>query len=283
MKTIPLTLSAFVLLAVWASPATGQARFSGHGFTSANAFHLALSGPGEVEASTNLQTWTKFATVSQETALEDLASRQMGWRFFRLRGGTASNVIGFVKLTIPAGKLAILGNAFAAPLRFDLPERRHDIFGTTNPAVKISLYANGTFVPHVLDSKSGAFSPALRPIRPQEGFTIENTGTTPLLVRLSGDVRQGQFTMAVPAGSSLLVPPVPVPAPLSKILNFSPKDGMQVDVFNEQTQAHQTSTYDSLGNKGWQPELGEYRPGRAFLFKTPEAVSWVSSYSVNAH
>jgi hypothetical protein len=49
-----------------------------------------------VEASTNLQNWAKFAAISQETTLDDLTSRQMEWRFYRLRGGaiSSSNVIG---------------------------------------------------------------------------------------------------------------------------------------------------------------------------------------------
>lgn len=273
--------AAVFLTAPLAVSVTAQPRFTGHGFDDAGVFHMTVSGATDVEASTNLQTWAKYATVSQETRLDDLASRQMEWRFYRLSGSSGSNLIGFVKAAIPGGKLAILGNPFAGELKLDSPEGRTQLFGSTNPAVKLSLYANGTFTPHTLDRTSGTWAPALRPIRTREGFSVENTGTRPVTVRFSGVVPQGQLNMNLPAGASLVVPPVPQPGPLALVLGLPAKDGMQIDYFNEQSQAHQVSTFDALDG-AWMPKLPDYRPGRALIVKTPAAVTWTKSFSAGA-
>jgi len=154
MKNLTLNLLAGAAITAAAISASAQTQLSSHGFTDPGAFRLVVSGAGEVEVSQDLQSWSHYASVTQSTGLEDLASRGADRRFYRLRG--TSNVVGYVNVMVPAGKIAILGNAFAAPLRLDTPEGRHAAFGITNPPVKLSLYTNGNFVAHTLDAASGA-------------------------------------------------------------------------------------------------------------------------------
>jgi len=282
MKKQTSILTAIVLTAGCAFSMAAESRLAGQGFTSAGVFHISTSGAADVEVSTNLEVWTKLASVSQELTLEDTASRRPGWRFYRVRDGGAigSNVVGYVKVSIPPGKMAILGNPFAALLRLDSPEQRHEIFGMTNPAVKVSIYTNGNFAAHSLDKATGTWSPPLRPIRSQEGFAVENLGSSPLQVKMSGQVRLGVFNVALPAGSSLFVPPVPQPGPIADVVGIPGKDGMQIDYFNEETQSHQNSTFDSL-SKGWSPKLPDYKPGRAFVVKAPAAVNWTKNATMS--
>lgn len=175
--------------------------------------------------------------------------------------------------------MAILGNPFSQPLRLDTPAGRSQTFGMTNPAVKVSLYSNGSYIPHTLDTSTGTWTPALREIRPQEGFSLENLSNRALTVRLSGEVRQGAINMSLPAGSSLVVPPAPQAGAIAEALGIPGKDGMQLHVFNEETQSYQTATFDSLEN-GWLPKLPDYKPGRSFVVKVPEAVTWTKTFNV---
>jgi hypothetical protein len=280
MKTITLISALSALNAALALCAVAESRLSGYGFSSSGLYHVTTSGAGDVEVSTNLQTWTKLASVSQELTLEDLASRHPGWRFYRAAGGggaASSNILGYVKAAIAPGKMAILGNPFTMPLRLDTPEGRRDVFGTTNPVIKISIYGtNGTAVAHTLDKATGTWSPPLRPIRVQEGFAVENVGASMVQVKMGGELRRGPLNMSVPAGSSLVVPPVPQMGSVADVLGIPGKDGVQIDYFNDETQKHETSTYDSLSN-GWTPKPPEYKPGRAVMVKTPAAATWTKS------
>jgi hypothetical protein len=279
MNKMILSFAAVVCAATFAMPASAQTRFAAQGFNAAGDFQMTLSGPGDIEASTNLQTWTRFASVSQETTLDDVASRKAEWRFYRLRGGSApGNAIGFVKATIQPGRLALLGSAFATPLRLDTPEGRAQVFGIPNPQIELALYANGNFTPHTLNTATGAWSPALRPLRDQEGFSVKNLGATPLAVRMSGELRQGQINLSLPAGPSLVVPPVPQPGPVIMVLGIPSQDGMQILFFNEETQAYVVSSYDPF-DAAWQPKLPDYRPGRSFVVRSPAAVNWTKTFS----
>jgi hypothetical protein len=278
MKKQTSVLIAIALTAGCAFSVTAEPRLEGHGFTN-GVFHITSSGATEVEVSHDLEVWTKLATVSQQKhTVDDPASRQPGWRFYRAReaGAIGSNVIGYVKVIIPPGKKAILGNPFVSQVRLDSPAFRHTVFGASNPPVKVSLYVNGNFVPHTLDKATGAWSPSLGPIRSREGFAVENLGTTPLQVNMSGPLQLGVIQVGVPAGSSLFVPSVPQPGPIADVVGIPGKDGMQIDWFNEETQSYQVSTFDTLSH-GWTPKLPEYKPGRAFIVKAPAAVNWTKN------
>ncbi|MFO1501148.1 MAG: hypothetical protein U1G07_22620, partial [Verrucomicrobiota bacterium] len=185
--------------------------FKTHGFTGNGAFQVTTAGAADLEVSTNLQTWTKLATVAQEMTLDDVGSRQSEWRFYRNRAGaTNSPIIGYIKVTLPPGKMAILGNCFDRPLRLDSADGRMSVFGAVNPTVKVSLYTNGNFTASTADPSSGNWTPALRPIAYREGFSVENIGAKPITLRLHGEVRAGQMNMNSPAGPSLVVSPVPL-------------------------------------------------------------------------
>lgn len=283
MKTFGFAL--FATATAIAYTVNAQSHFSASGFSSNGAFHLTVSGAAEIDASHDLQNWTKYATVNQDTGLEDMASRQLDRRFYRAHSGTGgSNIVGFVKVVVPAGKMVVVGNSFGTALRLDTPEGRHAIFGITNPPVKVSLYTNGNFGAHTLDPATGTWAPPLRPIRPQEGFAVQNLGTTPITVHLSGEVRQGHLNVAVPAGTSLLSPYVPYSGPMAHLLNIPAKEGTQVQWFDEQTQQYQTATFDTLGGTGqWQPKLPDLRVGRAFILKTPQALTWTNGFPTQAH
>ena len=133
-------------------------------------------------------------------------------------------------------ELAVLGNSFATVLRLDSPEGRHGLFGVTNPPVKVSLYTNGNFAPHTLEVATGTWEPRIRPIRPHEGFAVQNLGSSNMTVRMSGELHPTGNRMTIPPGASLLAPPLPRPAPLAELLTFQAKDGMQVLWFDEQAQ-----------------------------------------------
>lgn len=276
MNKLHMLLASVSVLAL-PQMASAQTQLSGHGFNETGAFQLTVSGTGEVEVSPDLRTWSKYASVTQPTGLEDLASRQLDRRFYRAQGGPA---VGYVKVVIAPGKITVLGNSFGSALRFDTPESRVALFGVTNPAVKISIYTNGNFVAHTFESASGNWQPPLRPIRPQEGFAVQNTGARPITLRMSGPVRQGRLETTIPAGSSLLVSPLPNSGPAALLANAQVPDGTQVLWFDEQTQKYEACGFDGMEKPGkWEPKLPDLHPGRAVVVKAPKAITITNTFS----
>jgi hypothetical protein len=276
MKNLLCTFLSALAIAAVAYTASAQTQFTGHGFNEAGAFRLTVSGAAELESSQDLSSWSKYASTTQPTTLDDLASRQMERRFYRIQGG--ANVIGFLKATIAPAKMAILGNSFGTALRLDTPEGRQAVFGTTNPAVKVSLYTNANFVAHTFDASSGSWQPQLRAIRPQEGFAVHNNGNAPINVRMSGVVRQGNISVTVPAAGALFASPFPTTSPTAQLASVVAQDGTQVLSFDEQTQNYKTSTFDTLEKPGkWEPKLPEVRPGRAVIIKSPQPLTWTNN------
>lgn len=268
---------AVVAAALLTSNAIAQAQLTSHGFTDPGAFRLMLSGAADVEASTDLQSWSHFATLTQATGLDDLASRQMPHRFYRLRG--TSTVIGYVKVTIPPGKVALVGDSFGSVVRFDTPESRLAVFGSTNPAAKVSIYTNGNFAAHSFDAASGAWNPPLRPIRPQEGFAVQNTGSAPMTMRMSGPVRMDRVQRTIPAGGAAIASPYPNMGPTAQLMDYVAPDGAQVLWFDEQKQTYQASTFDTLEKPGhWEPKLPTLQPGRAVVLKSPQPLSLTNTF-----
>jgi hypothetical protein len=277
MKHLIASLIAGLATVAFANTAAAQVQLTGHGFTDSGAFRLMLSGSADVETSQDLQSWSHYASVTQPTGLDDLATRQMDHRFYRLRG--SSNVLGYLKATIPAGKLALLGNSFGTAIRFDTPESRLALFGSTNPAVKVSVYTNGNFVAHTFDPASGSWSPQIRPIRPQEGFAVQNTGSVPINVRMSGPVRMDRVQRTVPAGGAAIASAYPHVGPANQLRDVAAPDGAQVLWFDEQKQAYQTSTFDTLEKPGhWEPKLADVPVGRAVIVKTAQPLSFTNTF-----
>ena len=102
MKNLILNVLAGAAITATTTTASAETQLSSHGFTDPGAFRLVVSGAGEVEVSQDLQSWSHYASVTQSTGLEDLASRGADRRFYRLRG--SSNVIGYVTVTVPPAR-----------------------------------------------------------------------------------------------------------------------------------------------------------------------------------
>jgi hypothetical protein len=284
MKNFIVGFLAFLTAATLVCRTSAQTRFGAYGFDHTGTFQLTLPGGTELDVSHDLKTWTKLATLAQEVALDDLASRQMDRRFYRMQGGSGSGeVIGWVKVAIPAGKIAVVGNPFSAPLRFDTAEGRYALFGITNPPIKLLVYTNGSFAPHQLEVASGTWEPRLSPIRLHQGFSIQNLGRSQLTLRMAGEVSQGRSQTLIPAGTTLLTVPVQHSPSLGEALTSAAKDGATVQWFDEPTQTYKTSTFDSLSGKGnWTPPLPEFRPGRAIIVKTPAPMAWTNNVALPA-
>jgi hypothetical protein len=86
------------------------------GFTSSGAFQLQIQGgPLQVEYSTNLTTWQPDA--SARGTIIDAGSTNSEWRFYRARSGDkfAPNVIGFVRVPVEPGRMAVVASPSIRP------------------------------------------------------------------------------------------------------------------------------------------------------------------------
>src|SRR5690349_17962123 len=101
MRKLIFSLLASIAAVALTQSAFAQTQMSGHGFTDPGTFRITVSGPGDLEVSQDLQSWSKFASVTQPTGVEDLAARQTDRRFYRLHG--SQNVVGYTKVAVSPG------------------------------------------------------------------------------------------------------------------------------------------------------------------------------------
>jgi len=246
-----------------------QGAFKSGGFAPSGAFQLHTDGgPMEVESSTNLSAWTP--QVSGRGTLLDASSTNAEWRFYRAKSGNAfvSNIVGFVRVPIQQNKMVLVASPFTEPLRLDQPNVRTAVFGSANPPVQVSMMQNGKLTAYTFDDLDNNWSPAIPVIAPGTAFFVRGGVKGGMNVTFSGELPQGTIKRAIPQGETIFAPLVPRPGPVQDALGALPIDGAQIQVWNEQNQAYQTSTFDKQMNR-WVPSLS-YKPGRGVSVKFPE-------------
>lgn len=188
------------------------------------------------------------------------------------------NAVGYVNVTIPAGRLALISNPLDAGAGNNtvaklFPAGPLQIFKYTGTGYVISSY----------DDLDGAYSNPNTTVEPGEGVFVRNNGTTPVTITFVGEVKQGSLTNPLPNGLSIRSSQVPQTADV-KVLGFPGVDGDQIFKFKVDSQNYDSYLFDGLEND-WTLNGAINVPvinvGEAVFVRKNGAGSWNRTFSVN--
>jgi hypothetical protein len=196
------------------------------------------------------------------------------------------NAVGYVNTTLLPGF-----NLISNPLNNTAGNTIQNLFGTgwngTIPNLTVVYYFNPTtdaFVSAQYDDLVGAFDPpanASQVVAPGDGVFVFNAGNANATVTFVGEVPQGAASNTqIPAGFSIKGSTVPAAGPIGG-MNFPAQNGDIIYKWNPNTDAYETSNFDSLFG-GWDPmpNIGVGEGFWVFNSRTT-SVAWDRNFSVN--
>lgn len=197
---------------------------------------------------------------------------------------SSANVVGYVKVTVPANTLSLIANQFINSTQADMTI--NEMFGTSMPdgtglyvfenlAYKTYNYLDGIGWLDQDFNDSGNIV-----IARGQGFWFENVTGSPISVTLAGDVPGNVFqssTNSLPAGLKIVSSSYPVSVTLAT-LGVSPSDGDGIYVYN-----NGYKTYNYLDGIGWLDQ--DFNPaddvvidvGVGFWYETATSKTWVQN------
>ena len=112
---------------------------------------------------------------------------------------------------------------------------------------------------------------------PGEGLFVLNAGAAAFTVTFVGEVMQGELTVPIAQGFSIVSSMVPQAGGLSSVLGYPAAAGDAAYQFNPATQAYASSSF--LG--AWVPAEPELAVGEAVFINSSDAKDWTRTFSVN--
>jgi hypothetical protein len=188
------------------------------------------------------------------------------------------NAVGYVNVTVRAGKFALLANPLALPtnsLAAVLPDA---------PANTIVYEFNAASATYSIYTKraSGAWTGTgadTARLDPGEGFFVKNAGTTDMTITFVGEVVQGtDITVDLPAGFSLVASKVPQAGKVEAELGLVASNGDLIYQFSSATSTYALSTRRTAT---WTPAEPIIGVGEGFFFKATAAKQWKRTFNVN--
>jgi len=189
--------------------------------------------------------------------------------------------VGYVNVTIPAGKFAILANPLNQPT---------NNLTSVLPSVPVNtkvfvLNATGGFDLATLRATGWTGPGAGALLNPGTGFFIQNVGTADMTVTFVGEVPQGtNLVVSVPVGFSLLSSIVPQQGKIETDLKFPSASGDKLFLFDTASQGYQAFTRRATVGT-WTGVAGVPEPvinvASGFWYQAVAATSWARSFSVN--
>jgi len=190
------------------------------------------------------------------------------------------NAVGYVNVTVPAGKFALLANPLNQPT---------NSIGAVLPDVP-----NNTVV-YVFDANTGSFSQVTKRsatlwaggsgnntiLNPGQGFFIKNAAATDMNITFVGEVPQGtNLTVNVAkAGFNLIGSIVPQAGKVQTELGLPAAVNDKVYTFDAATQGYTTSTKRTATL--WAPSEPVINVASGFFYQAVAPVTWTRSFSVN--
>jgi hypothetical protein len=184
------------------------------------------------------------------------------------------NAVGYINITVPAGKLALVANQLNAGQNNTIA----DVIPTASEGTIVFRYAAGSgFVGNGYEF--GAWSITDMTLPPGVGFFIQNNTAANQTFTFVGEVPQGNLTTPLVAGLNLTGSQVPQAGTLGTALGYTAAEGdivYQWDVDNQRYKAPNGFEFGS-----W--SLGEptVAVGEGFFLQKGAAASWTRNFTVN--
>jgi hypothetical protein len=194
---------------------------------------------------------------------------------------SSANVVGYVKIQVPASSFTMIANPFINSSQADMTIS--EIFGTSMAnGTEMYVFNNGytayTYVEGMgwVDENFEAADNVV--IARGQGFWIKNVEASPIEITLSGDVPGNGFqssTNALPEGFKIASSSYPVDKTLAT-LGMTPANGDEIYIYNNGYTA-----YTYVEGMGWVDENFEAADaviisvGHGFWYKSAATSSWV--------
>ena len=188
------------------------------------------------------------------------------------------NVVGYVNVTVPAGKLALLCN----PLDPGDANTIADLLTGLPVGTMVYKYdsATGGFVSSTyMGDPLGWMPSGDLTLNPGEGFFLSNPGPDDIQITFVGEVQQGTLEIPLVAGFNLVGSKVPQAGKVHTDLGLPVEDGDAVYTFNVDTQSYDMATY---AGGMWLPTMQEPEVDVAegFWVSKVNATTWTREFSV---
>jgi hypothetical protein len=194
---------------------------------------------------------------------------------------SSANVVGYVKVQVPASSFTMIANPFINSSQADMTIS--EIFGTSMAdGSELYIFNNGyttyTYIDGIgwLDEDSNDAGSVV--IARGRGFWIKNVTASPVEITLAGDVPGNVFqsaTNTLQAGFAMASSSYPVDKTLAT-LGMTPADGDEIYIYS-----NGYTTYTYIDGIGWLDENSEaadavvINVGHGFWYKTGAANTWV--------
>jgi len=184
------------------------------------------------------------------------------------------NAVGYINVPVPVGFSIIANQLIAADMKISA------LFpsvpgGTT--IYKFNNQKNGYEV-NSYDSDFKEWSDANMTLVPGEGAFILNASTAAFTVTFVGEVPQGDVSLDIPAGFSIISSKVPQAGELES-LAYKPAGGDTVYRFDNAAKGYKISSYDADFQE-WDSKPS-VNVGEGFFILKKTADKWTRNFSVN--
>ncbi len=189
------------------------------------------------------------------------------------------NAVGYVNVTVPAGKFAMLAN----PLNVGT-NGLTDVLPSVPVNTKVFVFntATGGFDAATLRATGWTGTGASATLAPGAGFFVQNVGTTDMTITFVGEVPQGtNLVVNIPVGFSVLGSIVPQAGKLVTDLKFPSATNDKFFSFNTSTQAYDPTL--TLRATGWTGGAGEpaINVAQGFFYQAVAKGTWTRNFTVN--
>ena len=185
----------------------------------------------------------------------------------------SKNAIGFVRVTYPKGKSLI-----ANPLDREDGNTVANLFESMPEGSSLAQLDEdgGELVVNVFEG--GAWGNPAMTLDPGEGAVLDNSGEGPVAVEYFGVALQGDLASAIPAAAAFRSAMTPVDGGVTTALGLPTAEGLQVQLFDNQSGSYVTYTFTS---DAWQPSEPVVALGQAFRVISGAAFEWQQSVAYN--
>ena len=185
----------------------------------------------------------------------------------------SKNTIGFVRVTYPKGKSLI-----ANPLDREEGNTVANLFASLPEGSSLGKLdeVSGELVVNVFEG--GAWGDPAMTLKPGEGAVLDNAGEGQIAIEYFGVALQGDLASAIPATAAFRSAMTPVVGGISTALGLPTVDGLQVQLFKNETGSYVTHTFTT---DTWQPSEPVIALGQAFRVISGAAFEWQQSVAYN--
>ena len=187
----------------------------------------------------------------------------------------SQNVVGYINVTIPAGKMALIANQL-----WQTNMTLENLLPNAPEGLAVYKYTGSGWDGYEFIPGIGWVPDGSATLAPGEGAMVKNpSGTESLVLTFVGEVMQGSLTNQLPAGLSVKSLMVPIAIGGTNTLAANGFPAVDGDcVYKYASGVYEG--YEYMEGVGWVPEEPTFNVGEAFFVKKNAPTVWVRNFTV---